>query len=224
MGIKLNKKVLGLGVALVGMVFGATSALAAPFLTIADDQGNAITCTDQQACDSNAAVGTVSYAGSVGQWTITVAAGVDFYLNGASPTPHIDLVSLVSTGTLAPSPQTLTIEFSSQYNTGGNFQASIGGTTDGVVVASLLIDGSEVLSSGDITPFIFNAFAWGGSVAVEADGPYTLTERVAITHQSGSAVATSFDYEVKVPEPGILGLFGFGLLGMGIAARRRRVI
>jgi hypothetical protein len=210
------------------VLFGlwAMPSLAIPILSISDGQGNAIAVEDQDGNDGNAAVGTVSFSGSVGQWTITVAAGVDFLLDGSAANPHIDLISLVSTGELSPSPQTLTIDFSTDYSSGFGslFDASIGGTTDGSVIASVFADATEILNSGVITPTAGNAFAYSDTFTNPAVTDYTLTQRVRITHESGQAVATSFDYEVKysrdVPTPGTLALLGIGLLG--VAYRRIR--
>ena len=207
----------------------ATPGVADPILSISDGRGNLIAVQDQDGNDGNAAIGTVSFSGSVGQWTITVAAGVDFLLDGAATQPHLDVISLVSTGELAPSPQTLTIEFSTDYSLGFGslFDASIGGTTDGLVTASVLVDAAEIWSSGVITPVSGNAFAYDDTFINPASSDYSLTQRVQITHESGVATATSFDYEVRyaseVPEPGTLALFGIGLAAFYLSRRRKLV-
>ncbi|MBI3774187.1 MAG: PEP-CTERM sorting domain-containing protein [Gammaproteobacteria bacterium] len=52
-------------------------------------------------------------------------------------------------------------------------------------------------------------------------GQYSMTLVGYITHDQAWDIS-SFDYEVKVPEPMTLALFGAGLIGLGLVSRRKR--
>ena len=214
--MKLIRSVMALGLVLGATAFVPADAEAALMLRLT--QGATIVeVTDGDALDANPLEGAVTFVGPVGTFLLNVSTGVSYPQIGSETDPHMDLNS-IDTSTAAGG--TLVIE--NIYVDGftalpGSFTMLLGGTTSGTVVYDAFADGSLIDSLGPFGPGAF-ADSGGGSVAVGT--PYTLTQRVTITHEG--AGLTSFDAELLAPEPASLALFALGLFGVGASARRRR--
>ena len=112
-------------------------------------------------------------------------------------------ISLIETGLSQPS--------------GPNMVAttSVTGSTSGTAQFSSLFNNTP---SGTFGPFT-GAFNGSTNTTVDTTGGFTLTQVATITHSG--AGATGFSMVTNVPEPGTLALFGFGLIAIGWAARKK---
>ena len=182
--------------------------------------------------DSGAGAGMISFNGAIAGtiWNVNVTTGLSKPILGAGP-QKIDLLSVhVSSGGSG----SLRIELTDTGFVSGipspYFTAAIGGTTSGSLTlnhAAVDPNNGQFANTVDITggglgPFTGGAFSGsaGNWVNVGAGVPFSMTLSATITHV-GAGQLTSFDADISVPEPGTLGMFGLGLLGLGFLWRRR---
>ncbi len=160
---------------------------------------------------------------AIGAWNFNVVSGL---ANPAIGTPQIyglHLNSLVSGGT-----GTLTVMITDTNLTklDAPFMTSLGGTTGGNASFATYLSASNTEFSLDT--LLSSAGPYSGAFSGTNSGnfsglinPYSMTLVGHITH--GQAWDSSgFSYNIKVPEPMTLALFGAGLLGMGLVGRRKR--
>lgn len=161
--------------------------------------------------------GSVALIGALGNWTTNLSGGASSTALPGNARPQLHLhsfnISGVAGGTLYIR---LTDSGFSLSDPNYQFVTQFGGVTAGTVQFRSYLNDTLLSDSGTVGSGPFSAFGSGRGVASSQD--FSLTILATITHQ-GSGM-TSFNYEVKVPEPGTLGLLGLGLLGIGLSRRR----
>jgi hypothetical protein len=196
------------------LVAGATAVKANPELELISGSVTKIVV-------QSSPVGSVTFSGAVGQWSLNVTTGVNDF--GGPGNPVID-VNSIDEGSGRPL-QSLTIEYTAGgYTHDGTVVGTIGGTTT-TAVADYQYLGSSAFSTaqlltaiGPLGPGAFAGTAYGNTGVTTA--PYWLTEKIVISGGNGGAL-TSFDANSSVPDGGMtMVLLGSAFAGLGAIRSR----
>jgi hypothetical protein len=202
---------------IIGLVVALDQAYAVPMLRLTSG-------TDSVTITGDATTGVVTYSGSVGNFVLNLTGGFTYPALGSQSLPTMDLVSFNASSTAGG---TLTIMFTQTdfSNPSGNpflIGSAIGGVTQGTVSYQSYFDASNTPFGtasllGNLGPYS-GSFAGSSLDNLTATGLYSLTLVTTITHPGGGwfPQASSFNAELRVPEPGTVTLLGGVLLGIGL--------
>ena len=215
--MKFTKKAL-LASVLTMFAANVNALLIAEISDTADFSGTVV-----QAIDTDGD-GFLSINSGLGTWVANVVTGLSSPLLGGNGIDEMDLNSVnVSGGT-----GTIYIRLS---DTGfskldASYTTSFGGTTNGSVSFQSYVDSSNthfgtgtlLSESGDVSTAAYSGISYGD---ISMNNLYSMTIYAAISHTEGFQVS-SFDYNIKVPEPATAALLALGLGFLGFGAARRK--
>ncbi len=187
-----------------------------------NDGGGPTIVTD---ADDGIVDGIAVFNDTLTNFTVNVSTALSKPFLVGAPT-LIDLNSINGSNSAG----TLTIEISDTEftNPTGVLFSEIGGTTNGSITYETFVDPAngnpfDAIQLASKT-FSTSNFSGGKQSSIDLAGgnPYSLGLRITIEHQGGLGQVTSFDSQIRIPEPGSLGLLGAGLLVAGLLLRRRK--
>ncbi len=218
-----------------GAVLVSGSAWAVPVLTLDDGAGNFLSIVDNGTGDMSPEEGVITFLSSFGAWDLALEVGQTKPFVGSALAPSMHLSSVNTSAGAADLTVTFSDDFFGPLPESYYFQAVAGGVLgagngstltynaywdagNGVPAATLLT--SLAFANPGTSPLGFSDTA-NSPMLGGADYPYSLTQEIIISHESGGA--TSVDVALNpVPEPATMVLLGSGLLGIAGVSRRKR--
>lgn len=167
--------------------------------------------------------GFVSLSTALGLWNFNVVTGLADPAIGTPQVYNMHLSSVNAGGGVGSLTVMITDTDITKIN--AQFVSTLGGVTGGNASFATYLSTSNTAFGLDT--LLSSAGAYNGAFSstdsgnIFVSGPYAMTLVATITHDARTDV-TSFDNDIKVPEPMTLALFGVGLMGMGLVGRRKR--
>ena len=194
-------------------LFAVSSANAMLMMTVTDG-------TNTMVAEDTDGDGMLNLTGVFGSWSITANTGFanPFVGNDYVDVMHLNSVN-VSGGVGNLSIMLTEIDFGNS-----NYRLNVGGTTQGLVDFSAYADllNTEFGMATELYAESFGSGAFSGTTFGNIlDDSYSATLVANINH-AGAGQITSFDFEIKIPEPAPMALMGLALLVLGFVGRRQR--
>ena len=219
--------ILVAALAFAGVVGTSTKADAAFIAAICQDltcSNSPIIVTDNAAGDTIPGTGAINFSVAAFGYSLVVNTSQSKPVIGSATAPQLDLTfTATGTGTIflyagdtdfqGPHSFLLSLAQTSSGGSGTVTGRAWGGSTNNALTFSPLL-----ASVGPLTGPASSGMTSGSYVPTV--NPYSLSIGVQIVRTT--AGTTTGDLNLSVPEPASMTLFGLGLMGFGVASRRRK--